>query len=153
MDGVLIRQTCTINVTNLNLFRREGAQKSLLGTRNYRILVPMITVAALAISYLFSPSKPTRPKPNGNPPDPLQNQNSSLLQYPLHGEYRPRHDYFDADSAAGKACLDRGGQRGIHRNHVSQYPAKGGRDELPVRQAKSLQKKGDAVFFHNVLIS
>jgi len=39
--------------------------------KDYRILVPMISVAALATCYLLSPSsKPTTPKPNGPPPEP-----------------------------------------------------------------------------------
>jgi prolyl 4-hydroxylase len=76
-----------------------------------------------------------------------------VLQYPLNGKYEPHHDYFDADSAGGKAALDRGGQRVATVIMYLNTPQKGGETSFPDASIKVTAKKGDAVFFHNVLPS
>lgn len=85
---------------------------------------------------------------------PIENGEAlHVLQYPLNGEYRPHHDYFDADSPGGKAALDRGGQRVATVIMYLNTPQKGGETSFPKTSIQVTAKKGDAVFFHNVLPS
>ncbi len=77
-----------------------------------------------------------------------------VLRYPLKGEYQPHHDYFDAHSDGGKAALNRGGQREVTVIMYLNTPQKGGETSFPKTSVQPVTaKKGDAVFFHNVLPS
>ncbi len=87
---------------------------------------------------------------------PIENGESlHVLQYPLKGEYRPHHDYFDANSPGGAASLSRGGQRVATVIMYLNTPPQGGETSFPNTKTsiKVTATKGDAVFFYNVLPS
>jgi len=85
---------------------------------------------------------------------PIENGEAlHVLQYLLNGEYRPHHDYFEANAEGGKANLERGGQRVATVIMYLNTPQKGGETSFPDASIKVTAKKGDAVFFHNVLPS
>jgi prolyl 4-hydroxylase len=85
---------------------------------------------------------------------PIQNgETLHVLRYPLNGEYRPHHDYFDANTDGGKAILERGGQRVATVIMYLNTPRQGGETSFPDTKPpiEVTAIKGDAVFFYNVL--
>jgi prolyl 4-hydroxylase len=75
-----------------------------------------------------------------------------ILYYPKGAEYQPHHDWFNPATPGGAACIDnRGGQRAATVIMYLNTPLAGGETVFPWAGISVTPKKGDAVFFYNIL--
>ncbi len=76
-------------------------------------------------------------------------ENLQILHYGVGGEYRPHYDYFDRETAAGAACIQRGGQRIATLIIYLHTTEAGGETIFPLLNLKIMPKKGDALLFYS----
>jgi len=72
-----------------------------------------------------------------------------VLQYQPGAEFRPHHDYFDADTVGGQMALENGGQRMATVIMYLNNTEAGGETIFPEADLKVQPKKGNAVLFYN----
>ncbi|MCB1648441.1 MAG: 2OG-Fe(II) oxygenase [Pseudomonadales bacterium] len=84
---------------------------------------------------------------------PLDNAESlQLIHYGSSQEYAPHFDAWNADSEAGKRCMQRGGQRLVTcLYYLNDVPAGGG-TIFPRLKLEVAARKGSLLVFHNCLL-
>lgn len=72
-----------------------------------------------------------------------------VLDYKKGQEYKPHHDYFEADNVGGAACLKRGGQRVATFIMYLNTPEEGGETLFPLLYLNVKPIKRNALLFYN----